>query len=353
MTSATKSIGVIQSATAILLRSRVLRKYLGRAYLRANIWVWNRLPDFVTQSRLGVGYGAHLHSLIQMRPRKQSVGTFFFRNRPELELLIRLLEQTRRGSTLDVAVVACSKGAEVYSISYSIRCARPDLEVHLHAVDIEREVLDFAEAGVYSLGSHAVSSVHAAGSVGSGPASAWLTSRDQPSPIFERICSGEMNAMFELEGREVTVKAPFRDGITWHLEDARDPKLVDVLGSQDIVVANRFLCHMPPEDAEACLRNVVRLVKPGGYLFVSGVDLNVRCNVARELGWRPVTDLIREIHDGDPSLRRDWPFAYWGLEPFNRARIDWKMRYASVFQIVTPSAPPTRNAEVQLLSETK
>jgi hypothetical protein len=76
-------------------------------------------------------------------------------------------------------------------------------------------------------------------------------------------------------------------------------------------VANRFLCHMHPEEAEECLCNLARLVKPGGYLFVSGVDLGVRTKVARELGWRPVTELISEIHEGDPSLRRGWPLEYW------------------------------------------
>src|SRR5262249_52280628 len=98
------------------------------------------------------------------------------------------------------------------------------------------------------------------------------------------------------------------------------------------VVANRFLCHMHPEEAEACLRNLAQLVKPGGYLFVSGVDLDVRTKVVRALGLRPLTQMIREIHEGDPSLRRDWPLAYWGLEPFDQSRIDWTMRYASVFQ---------------------
>ena len=105
------------------------------------------------------------------------------------------------------------------------------------------------------------------------------------------------------------------------------------LGLQDIVVANRFLCQMHPDEAEACLRNLARLAKGGGYLFVSGVDLGVRSKVARELGWRPVTDLIMEIHEGDAPLRRDWPLEYWGLEPFDLGRGDWKHRYASVFQL--------------------
>jgi 2-polyprenyl-3-methyl-5-hydroxy-6-metoxy-1,4-benzoquinol methylase len=79
-------------------------------------------------------------------------------------------------------------------------------------------------------------------------------------------------------------------------------------------VANRFLCHMEPAAAERCLRNIARLVKPGGYLFVSGVDLDVRTRVARGMGWKPVMDLIREIHEGDPSSRDGWPVDYTGLE---------------------------------------
>jgi hypothetical protein len=90
---------------------------------------------------------------------------------------------------------------------------------------------------------------------------------------------------------------------------------------------------MPPKEAEDCLRNLAQLVKRDGYLFISGVDLAVRSKVAQELGWKPVTELINEIHEGDPSLRRDWPLQYWGLEPLDRGRIDWKMRYASVFQL--------------------
>jgi chemotaxis methyl-accepting protein methylase len=314
-------------------QSRFLRKYLGRPYLLVNTWIWNHLPASLSSWRLVRAYGVHLHSLIQLRAsRRQYVGTFFFRNRRELELLIRLLDQKGRGSTLNLTILACSKGAEVYSFSYAIRCARPDLKVSLRAVDIEKDVLEFAEGGVYSLKSNHLSGVPSPGSLAQGGDVATSTSRDQNASIFERMSSGEMEAMFDREGDQVKVKPRFREGITWHLGDAGDPDLVNALGLQDIVVANRFLCHMRPREAETCLRHLARLVKLGGYLFVSGVDLGVRSKVARDLGWRPVTELISEIHDGDPSLRRDWPLEYWGLEPFDRSRVDWKMRYASVFE---------------------
>ena len=43
--------------------------------------------------------------------------------------------------------------------------------------------------------------------------------------------------------------------------------------------------------------------------------------------------VLAEIHDGDPMVRADWPWHWWGLEPFNRRRQDWRARYASVFRV--------------------
>jgi chemotaxis methyl-accepting protein methylase len=323
-----------QAVLARLAKSTFLRKWLGRPYLMASTWMWRHLPAPLTSWRPVRAFGVHLHSLIQLRAtRTQSVGTFFFRNRPELDLLLRLVEQKAWGSPLDVAVLACSKGAEVYSVSYAIRCSRPDLKVRLHALDIDRDILDFAEVGVYSLTATNGSGAPDPGSLAYEDGVAAKTSRGQRISIFERMSSKEIAAMFDSEGELVKVKPRFREGIVWQIGDARDPNLVSVIGAQDILFANRFLCHMPPEEAESCLRNLSRLVKPGGYVFVSGVDLSVRSKVARDLDWRPVTQLMREIHEGDPSLRRDWPLEYWGLEPFDQRQIDWKVRYTSVFQL--------------------
>jgi chemotaxis protein methyltransferase CheR len=322
-----------QAVLARLSKSTFLRKWLGRPYLMASTWTWRHLPAPLTSWRPVRAFGVHLHSLIQLRAtRTQSVGTFFFRNRPELDLLLRLLEQKARGSPLDVAVLACSKGAEVYSVSYAIRSSRPDLKVRLHALDIDRDILDFAEGAVYSLEPTNGSGAPGHDSHGYEGDVAAKTSQGQKTSIFERMSSKEIEAMFESGGGLVKVKPQFREGIVWKIGDARDPNLVSVIGPQDILFANRFLCHMAPEEAEACLLNLARLVKPGGYVFVAGVDLGVRSKVARELNWKPVTELIGEIHEGDPSLRRGWPLEYWGLEPLDQRQIDWKARYASVFQ---------------------
>jgi aromatic ring hydroxylase len=64
----------------------------------------------------------------------------------------------------------------------------------------------------------------------------------------------------------------------------------------------------PPAMAERCLRDIARLVRPYGYLLVSGIDLDVRARVAADLGWLPVEELIEEIHEGDPCNRKLWPY---------------------------------------------
>jgi SAM-dependent methyltransferase len=257
-------------------------------------------------------YGAWLHSLVCLHAtRRQYFGTFFLRNRPALELIRRLADEQVNGSTLRIAVLACSIGAEVYSIVWTIRSARPDLKVRVCAVDISKEILNFAENGTYA------------------PDTSDLVG----SSIFERLTAQEMAEMFDWEGDQARVKPWLRDGITWQLGDASDPELIRLLGPQDMVVANNFLCHMNPQAAENCLRNIAGLVDRGGYLFVSGVDLEARAKVAREVGWRSIPELIEEIHDGNPSLRGGWPCAWWGLEPLNHRRRDWQIRYAAAFRL--------------------
>lgn len=312
---------------------RILRRCVG-VYVSQARRVWNSLSPSMRGLPVGRAYARHVDRMVRLyADRKQYFATFFLRNRAELQLLCRLFEEKPHGSRVDIAVLACSKGAEVYSIAWAIRSARPDLQLNIHAVDISQEILDFASRGIYSIESaDAISAQHCR--VPEDRTSvAWNTSRDQNAWMFERMSSEEIGAMFEVNGHQATIRPYLRQGITWTCGDATSSSLNATIGLQDIVVANRFLCHMGPEAAGACLRNIATMSKPGGHLFVSGIDLDVRTRIALEMGWQPVLDLLREIHDGDDSIRRGWPVEYWGLEPLDDRRADWQIRYASVFQI--------------------
>jgi hypothetical protein len=279
---------------------------------RLNRALWKRLPRAVRNSRAGYWYGTFVHRLVgSSARRRQYFGTFFFRNRPELEQIRRVAALKPNGATLSIAILGCSIGAEVYSVLWTIRSARPDLKVRVQAVDYSAQILELAARAVYTSDT--------SGLVGSS--------------IFERLTAQEREQVFDWDAEQATVKPWLREGISFRQGDAGDPELVRALGPQDVVVASNFLCHMDPATAERCLRNIGTLVGREGYLFVLGVDLDVRTKVARDLRWRPMPELVREMHDGDPSVRKDWPLEWWGLEPLNDRRGDWQLRYAVAFQL--------------------
>jgi len=244
--------------------------------------------------------------------RGQLFHTFFLRNRPALELIRRLLERSPKAATLRVAVLGCSAGAEAYSVAWTIRSARPDLTLIFHAVDISQHAVEVAKCGVYS------------------QASSQFTGQD----IFDRITDAEIDELFDRAGDVFTIKSWIKEGIQWHVGDVGEPEILNLLGPQDMVVANNFLCHMDASMAETCLRNIARLVSEYGYLFVSGIDLDIRTKVARDLGWQPEQELLEEVHEGDPRMGRDWPWNYSSLEPLNKRRKDRKLRYAAAFRLV-------------------
>jgi chemotaxis methyl-accepting protein methylase len=312
---------------------RAHRTIIG-VYLRIACRIWWRLPVFLRSFPVFLAIGTHLHSLVLRHgDRRQNHSTFFLRNRPELELIKRLASGAPHGSTLCIAVFACSKGAEVYSLAWALRCARPDLTINMRGIDISREILDFASNGVYSVRASENQGLNGAVRTEELQLN-WYTHKDQrESSIVCRMSESERDMMFDREGDYLRVKSCMRSGISWHCADAADRNLVSRLGYHDMVIANRFLCHMRPAAAEFTLRSIAQMVKPGGYLFVSGIDLDVRERVAIGSNWKPVTELMHEIHEGDPSLRNGWPFDYWAKEPFQPQRKNAAFRYAGAFQV--------------------
>jgi CheR methyltransferase, SAM binding domain len=291
---------------------RILGKSPIGAILRINRLAWNILPASVTSVALLRRYGEFSHRVARAQGKRgQAFSTYFLRNRPALELIRRLVERRNRSDALRVSVLGCSIGAEAYSVAWTIRTARPDLKLVLHAMDISHDAVEIGRRGRYLV----------------------KDAELIDSNILERMTDAEIEEIFDRNGDEVSVKPWIREGIEWRVGDAGKVGISDLLGPQEIVVANNFLCHMDESSAEACLRNITGLVGPQGYLFVAGVDLDVRTKVADDLALSPLEELLEEIHDGDACMSTFWPWHYAGLEPLNKKRRDWKRRYAAAFQV--------------------
>src|SRR5262245_7483656 len=118
---------------------RRLRKCVHRPLLFVRIGglLWRHLPVCWRCLPPFRGFGMYLHDLVRRHAKRtQNHSTFFFRNRPELELISCSAGQKSHGSNLELTVLGCSKGAEVYSIAWTLRSARPDLKLRLHAIDL-------------------------------------------------------------------------------------------------------------------------------------------------------------------------------------------------------------------------
>lgn len=287
-----------------LLRRGVIR-LTGAAVRR----VWKRLPACVIASRPCRACGRMIHDRVSRHDRAVQCYrcdcnfTRFLRNVPLLEQLRDLAVGKPAGARVRIASIGCSTGAEVYSLLWFIRAARPDLRVAACGVDVVPAAIEKAQGGVFGRHDEEVS---------------WL----EESAVAE---------LFDPAGDKLAVKPRFAAGSTWRVADAFDPGLPDLLGPHDFVLANNFLGPFRDADAVRCLDNLARLVAPDGYLVAFGADLDVRSGWAVSRGWQPVPRRIAEIHAGDRSML-DWPWTRWGVEPLDRTRADWRTRYAVIFQ---------------------
>ena len=68
-------------------------------------------------------------------------------------------------------------------------------------------------------------------------------------------------------------------------------------------MGSNFLYPMEPSEAEDCTAEHRRDRKPGGYLFVTGIDLDVRTKAARDLCLRPG---VRSCSETGPSTSGEW-----------------------------------------------
>src|SRR5437867_3606953 len=86
---------MLEEMLSRLATLRMFGKSPAGACLRLNEWIWNHVPRSVTSVGPFRSLGHLLHSLARLQDRRMYLGTFFLRNRPELELMRRLANPRR------------------------------------------------------------------------------------------------------------------------------------------------------------------------------------------------------------------------------------------------------------------
>jgi 2-polyprenyl-3-methyl-5-hydroxy-6-metoxy-1,4-benzoquinol methylase len=268
---------------------------------------WNGLPRRVRSWRPTRALGRRIHRrAIRIQARGGACYTRFFRNLPQLESIRDLVLEILPGQPVKILSIGCSTGAELYSLVWLIRTARPNRDAEALGVDISEECVQAASRGVYPL--------------------------RVPEIALAGMSETSHERFLTKKGKTLVVQDWVKEGVTWAVADACSPELAARFGSHDVVLANNFLFHLSPQRSEACLRNVARLVAPNGYLVVSGVDLDLRARTLAELGFLPVMARLEEIYAAE-DVHASWPLRFWGLEPIDRTRKDWLARYTTVFRL--------------------
>jgi chemotaxis methyl-accepting protein methylase len=277
-------------------RSRAIASKVGKI-------CWYMLPNWVLSTSLFLKLGKLIHNAhIRWAGRHQTNSTRFLRNVPLLELLRDLVLRVPGGvKQWRVVVIGCSTGAEVYSLLWYLRSARPKFRIFAIGVDVIDGFVAKAVSGVSSPEDEEL---------------LWLS-----DPVLE--------SFFDHVGGALRVKDWIRKDIRWTVADAMNPKLLDELGPTDLLLANNFLGAMPDEEAEASMENLLRLVLPGGYFVFNG-NLDVKSRFVKKQKLVAVDERIEAIHFGDP-LRLGWPWTYFASEPIDKNRSDWRTRYSAVF----------------------
>jgi chemotaxis protein methyltransferase CheR len=289
--------------------------------LRSLRFIWKKLPASALATRPMRAAGRLIYDrLVRNTDRNQTHQTRFLRNVPQLEVLRDLVSRRDRDSTLRVVSIGCSNGAELYSTLWVLRSARPDLRVIAKGIDISPTIVEVARRGIYTV-------------------QATAAGREVEHAHEQAIAAADVarigGILQSVPDGTLRVHDWLREGIEWAVGDATDARLAKRLGPQDLVLACNFLGPMEDPLAEACLRNVARLVSPCGILVVDGVDLDLKARVMPTLGLTPITKRAEEAYAADPS-KRDWPWQRWSHEPFDPHRPDAAFRYPTLF--VNPAA---------------
>lgn len=284
-------------------------RYVDRVHKLA----WDWLTARGVHGQLITEYGRYVQGRNRARQarRPDSEHTFFLRNKVQFDVLRDLVRDWRGAPRLRIASVGCSTGAELYSALWSAHSTRRDLELAGLGLDISEPSLAAARSGRYS-----------------------RAGRELERLTREQVDGLIAGGLLVDDGGSLAVPACYRDCARWDTANVFDHALGERFGAHDIVFVNNVLCHFSDAEAVPALENIARLVDVGGYLFINGVNPDVKVAVIPAAGLTPTSDRIEELYNGDAKALTRWPMTYWAPEPFDRRRRDWLLRYGTLFRRV-------------------
>lgn len=219
--------------------------------------------------------------------------------------IARSFVESRRTDRLRIAVLGCSNGAEAYSIASVLKRHYPAMGFEVRAYDISPDCVRTGRTAVY-----------------------------RAEEVYNnRLLSAEfVCSTFNQQEGALVVKDDIARHVHFDVADIRND-LMTTVGLCDVVFAQNVLFHMPRPVARRTLRNIAALLRRDSFLFIDGVDLDLRARLTKRMGLAPVTDSIEQIHNEARRARAaGWPYHYWGLEPYcdgpHAAR-----RYATIFRV--------------------
>ena len=258
-------------------------------------------------------YGMYRHRALLRNGERSSTHTYtcFYRAPAQLRALSGpvldfLGNPQRSGERLDILLMACSSGAEVYTIASWLMRQLPGLNFHIHASDLHDELVEYARAGKYT----ADQVLH----------SEYI---DQPfiDGTFEQV-DGSYVVRPEIRARTSFRQANLLDG----------DGLRKHFGQAPLVIAQNVLFHLTPSQATTAFENLVSLMTPRAALLVEGMDLDLRSECTARHGLRPLTTDARQIYEETRvHTPRDWWNYYWGVEPYTPFHPDRERRYATIY----------------------
>lgn len=219
--------------------------------------------------------------------------------------IIPALLQEDPARQVKIIMFGCCNGAEAYSLSYALKSNHPNLNFSIDAYDIVEDLIKEARTGRYQ-------ATQVKGSRFMTPQTA--------------------NDMFESYGDMLKVAPTYAAPTRFAVQDITDNHFLSTLPQADMIFAQNILFHLPRDKAEGAFKSLAkRLAKPG-YLFVNGMDTDMRVKLSKQLELDPVTDLLEEIHEEARVDRgEDWAYFYWGREPFNPKIKDADRYFGTIF----------------------